>query len=274
MMMKENLTIICRALRWTKTIGIAVGLMSGSVLADDLASKATNPVGDMIQVQLQYQHGSNIYDLDGDSDVGIVQPVIPFDLPWESVPKLITRTTVPYVSTPDLPGSGSVNGLGDTVFLGFFLPKLESKGEIFGIGPALLLPTATEDETGTGKWAAGPAAVYVNLKKKGFMWGGMAYGYWDFAGDDDRDYVAQYNIQPIANKFFPGGWYVGLQDVPWTYNDNTDKWFLPIGPRVGKVVHFGKQAVNIFGGAYYNPVDTTGTAEWTFKLSISLLFPE
>lgn len=257
---------------WMKAAVGGLALLMGPVMASDLAQKATNPIGDMVQVQLQYQHGADIYDLGGNSDVGIIQPVIPFDLPFESVPKMITRTTIPYVSTPDLPGSGSVDGLGDTVFLGFFLPKLEAKGQMIGIGPALLLPTATEDETGADKWAAGPAAVYINLEKKGFMWGALAYGYWDFAGDDDREHVAQYNIQPIANKFLPGGWYVGLQDIPWTYNDVTDEWFMPIGPRVGKVTKIGDQSVNIFGGTYYSPVSTTGTAEWTFKLSLSLLF--
>lgn len=252
-----------------------LGLMVNTAMADsELAQKATNPIGDMIQVQLQYQRGEDIYNLGGSSDVGIVQPVIPFDLPFESVPKLITRTTIPYVSTPDLPGTGSVDGLGDTVLLAFALPKLESQGQLLGLGPALLIPTATEDETGADKWAAGPAAVYINLKTKGFMWGGLAYAYWDFAGDDDRADVSQYYIQPIANKYLPGGWYVGLQDVPWSYNDETDEWNLPIGPRVGKVTKIGNQSVNIFGGVYYNNEETTGTAEWTYKLSLSLLFPQ
>jgi hypothetical protein len=250
-------------------------LPQGAHASEELAAKATNPVGDMVQVQFQYQHGTDIYDLDGSSDAYIVQPVIPFDLPFESVPKMITRTTIPYVDTPDLlPDGNSVDGLGDTVFLGFLLPKLDSEGQMFGLGPALLLPTATEDETGSDKWAAGPAAVYINLQKKGLMWGGLVYGYWDVAGDDDREHVASYSVQPIVNKFFPGGWYVGLQDIPWTYNDRTDEWFLPIGPRVGKVTQIGDQKLNIFGGAYYNPEDTTGTAEWTFKFSVSLLFPD
>jgi hypothetical protein len=259
-------------------LGLAclVGLAAAPRLAvaDDLSTKATNPIGDLIQVQLQYQHGSDIYDLDGDSDAAIVQPVIPFDLPWESVPKIITRTTIPaYVSTPDLPGSGSVDGFGDTVFLGFLMPKLETKGIMFGIGPALGLPTASEDETGTDAWSLGPAAVYVNLQTKGWMWGVLAYGLWDVAGDDDRDDVSQVFIQPLLFKFFSDGWYLGLQDITWTYDDETEDWFLPIGPRLGKTTKIGSQPVNIYTGVYYNPVDTTGTAKWIFKLSLSLLFP-
>jgi len=263
-------------MRLLATMAIASVLTPGIALGDDsgLAEKATNPIGDIVQVQLQYQHGADVYDLSGNSDAYIVQPVIPFQLPFESVPQMITRTTVPYVSTPNLPGSGSVDGLGDTVFLGFFLPKLESKGEMLGVGPALLLPTGTKDETGTDKWAAGPAAVYINLQTKELMWGALAYAYWDFAGDKDRPHVASYSVQPVMNKFFSRGWYVGLQDIPWTYDDRTNSWFMPIGPRVGRTTKIGNQAVNIFGGAYYNPVSTAGTARWTFKLSVSLLFPK
>lgn len=242
---------------------------------ESLASKATNPIGDMIQVQNQFQYSGNVYDMDGHTSVGIIQPVIPVDLPFKFMPKMITRTTVPYIRSPDLPGVGTQSGIGDTVSLFFGLPELGLKGQMFGFGPALSMPTATEDELGSEQWSAGPAAVYVNMKTKGQMSGVMFYGLWNFAGEDDRENVAQLNIQPIFNKFLPGGWYVGLQDVPWTYNDTTDKWTLPIGPRVGKVVHFGKQATNIFGAAYYNPVDDNpGVPEWTLKVSFSLLFPK
>lgn len=242
--------------------------------ASELAQAATNPIGDLVQVQLQYQYGSDINDLDGDSEVAIVQPIIPFDLPFESVPKLITRTTIPYVSTPDLPGSGSVDGLGDSVVLAFALPKLEAEGQLFGIGPAVGIPTATEDETGGDAWLLGPAAVYVNTRTKNLLWGALVYGLWDIGGEDGHDEVSQINFQLIVNKYFNDGWYLSLQDIPWTYNDETNDWFLPIGPKLGKVTTIGSQAVNIFAGAYYNPVDTTGTAEWTFKLSLSLLFPK
>ncbi len=68
--------------------------------------------------------------------------------------------------------------------------------------------------------------------------------------------------------------YIGLQDIPWNYNGETEDWFLPIGPRLGKVTKIGNQQLKIYGGAYYNPVDTTGTAEWTFKLNISFLFAQ
>ena len=91
---------------------------------DDLAAKTQNPVGAMYSLpfKFNFDYGAD----NGEATFLNIQPVIPFDLPWESVPKIITRITIPaYVSTPDLPVSGSVDGFGDTVFLGFLMPKLE-----------------------------------------------------------------------------------------------------------------------------------------------------
>ena len=114
--------------------------------------------------------------------------------------------------------------------------------------------------------------TYINTQTKSWMWGVLAFGLWDVAGDSDRDSVNQVNIQPILFKYFNEGWYLGFQDIPWTYDGDTDDWFLPIGPRFGKTTKIGKQPLNIYGGVYYNPVDTTGSAKWTFKLNVSLLF--
>jgi len=44
---------------------------------------------------------------------------------------------------------------------------------------------------------------------------------------------------------------------------------------MGRVFNIGKQPVNVFGGAWYNPVssDNGATADYALKLSFSLLFP-
>ena len=106
------------------------------------------------------------------------------------------------------------------------------------------------------------------------MRGGLLYGLWDFASSDKRDHVNQINVQPIINKYFDKGWYLGLQDVPWVYDDNTEEWNMPTCRWFGKVTKFGEQHLNIFGGAYYNAESTAGAGKWTFKLSVSLLFPK
>jgi len=94
-----------------------------------LAGAATNPIANLIQFQMQNSYSPSNYNADGYSNVGIIQPVIPVKMPWEKVPLLVTRTTLPYISTPDLDGGiGRKDGFGDIVAQGYFIPKLKTKG--------------------------------------------------------------------------------------------------------------------------------------------------
>src|SRR3546814_14150521 len=74
---------------------------------------------------------------------------------------VISRTILPVVWQGDVvPGEGSQFGLSDTVQSLFFSPKKPGPfGLIWGVGPVLYLPTATEDTLGAEKWGAGPTAV-------------------------------------------------------------------------------------------------------------------
>ncbi|MGD9264044.1 MAG: hypothetical protein PVG88_06870, partial [Methyloceanibacter sp.] len=160
----------------------------GPIAADDLAGAATNPLADLMQFQFQYQYNGGYHNNDDTSQMGVIQPVIPFKLPFESVPTVITRTTIPYLTTPEidvgdklgavsvgLPEGGFVDvppGLdgkidsqsewGDIVSFGLFLPRLNLKGQTIGIGPVASFPLSSNKLTGTGKWQLGPAAVYIN----------------------------------------------------------------------------------------------------------------
>lgn len=57
------------------------------------------------------------------------------------------------------------------------------------------------------------------------------------------------------------------------FYDNANKWNMSVGPRLGKVTTLVGQPVNVFGGADDNQPNTIGTGKWSFKLSVSLLFP-
>jgi len=245
----------------------------------NLAAAATNPIANLVQFQLQNSYSPSNHNADGYSNVGIIQPVVPFKLPWEEVPLLVTRTTLPYVSTPDLDGGvGRKDGFGDIVAQGYFLPKLETKGVSVGLGYNLTIPSAGDNEfVGSGKWSIGPGAVYLNTQTPSWQWGVLSYASFSFASADaDREHVSNIAIQPILTKHFGDGWYVAAPDVPQTYDFRTNKWQLQLGPRVGKVTKFGKQAVNLFGQVTYNPLDHNDIVapEWTIKASMTLLFPK
>ena len=241
----------------------------------NLAEAATNPVANLMQFQFQNQIGWKNYESSSYSNTFIVQPVLPWKLPWKKVPLLLTRTTIPYVTTQKLRGSSRRHdGIGDIQHLSFFVPKLKTRGIMVGVGPAISIPSATSDYTGSGKWSAGPLALFINLRTKGLQWGVMSWYLSSFAGSSRRNYVSQLYFQPFCIKHLAKGWYVGNPDNPGTYNFRTSNWTYPIGPRVGRVFKIGKLNVNAFAETYYSPGNDGPSAKWTTKIGLTLLFPK
>jgi hypothetical protein len=243
-----------------------------------LAEAATNPVANLIQFQIQNNYNSSSYNADGDSNAFILQPVIPIKLSSEAVPLLVTRTTLPYINTPDFDGGvGTQEGFGDLVAQGYFIPKLETKGVMVGIGYNLTVPTAgSNDFTGSGKWSLGPTALFINMQTPTWQWGLVSYGSWSFASQDtDRSHVSNISVQPILTKHFDGGWYAGVPDVPNTYDFKANEWTTALGAKVGRVTKFGSQPVNLFGQIVYNTNDDTDVVapEWSYKVNLTFLFP-
>ena len=106
-----------------------------------------------------------------------MQPVVPFKLPWKKVPLIVTRTTLPYITTPSLDNEigddiGRHKGFGDIVAQGYFLPKLKTKGVTVGLGYNLTIPSAGDNDfVGSGKWSLGPGAIYLNQQTNGLAVG-------------------------------------------------------------------------------------------------------
>lgn len=94
------------------------------------------------------------------------------------------------------------------------------------MGASIGIPTAGDNEfTGSGQWQLGPTVAYLNTKTKGLQWGMMVYQNWDVASTrSDAGDVDNLNFQPILNYHFGTGWYVGLPDLPQTYNNETNNW--------------------------------------------------
>ena len=183
-----------------KLIFTSLLLLSPGLFADeqsDLAMKLSNPVAALISVPVDFIMDENVGpDDDGELFVIKATPVLPFSFndDWN----LISRTIISYVDQDDIPGSGEgESGLSDIAESIFFSPKAPTEsGWIWGVGSIFLLDTATEDELGAGKWGVGPTAV--GLKQvNGWTFGGLTHYLVDFAGDDDRDDVQQFFLQPF-----------------------------------------------------------------------------
>jgi hypothetical protein len=84
----------------------------------------------------------------------------------------------------------------------------------------------------------------------------MLTNVWSFAGDSDRRGVKQMLLQPFVNHNLPGGWYVNSVPIitaDWEA-DSDDRWTVPLGAGVGKIVRIGKLPANAQLGGYDNVV--------------------
>jgi hypothetical protein len=240
----------------------------------DLAQDLTNPLANMVTVPIQMNFDDGIGPADDGSKLTTnVQPVIPFDIGenWN----LVTRTIVPVTYQNDIfPGAGSQFGLGDINLSLFFSPKAPTAGGLtWGVGPVLLLPTATDSLIGAKKWAAGPAAVGVVLKGPWTV-GMLANHVWSFAGDDDRDDISNSFMQPFVAYTWPSAWTASLQSET-TYNWKSEQWSVPVNLALSKLVKFGKLPVSLQGGVgYWAESPDSGPEGFRFRLQANFVLPK
>ena len=240
----------------------------------DIAKAAQNPIAHMISVPLE----NDFYPQTGinkeNEYVLEIKPVVPIPLSrdWN----LITRTIIPVIQTPELaPGIDGTSGLGDIQESLFFSPtKAGLGGIIWGAGPAISVPTATEHIYGTGKTSIGPTLVV--LKSQGhWLFGSLAQNLWSVeAGPRDRPAVNQMLLQPFVNYNLSHKWYLTSSPII-TANWKLDggRWFVPVGGGVGKIVRFGKVPVNVYGQVFGNAEHPNGTSKWSARFQMQFLFP-
>ncbi|HEX5855957.1 MAG TPA: hypothetical protein VFZ57_10080, partial [Thermoanaerobaculia bacterium] len=216
-----------------------------------LAQKSQNPVADLISVPFENDLNFGVGPRRDLQYILQAQPVIPFRLngDWN----LISRTIVPFVRQPELAaGFGDVSGLGDIVESLFLSPAKPGK-VIWGVGPVLQFPTATNDALGQGKWGAGPSAVALTIRGP-LLVGALVNNVWSFAGRDNRPDLNQMFIQPFVVYNFPGAWFVDFSPVitaDWKA-DQDNRWTVPLGAGMGKIFRLGKLPVSASVDAYYN----------------------
>jgi hypothetical protein len=259
--------------------------------AEELAKKTQNPVADLISVPLQnnwnfgagFHHDKTIYVLN-------IQPVIPIKLNDEW--NLISRIIMPVINQPSLfPTFGgavpSTTGTGFGDFNPTFFLSPAKPGElIWGIGPTITLPTATDRNLGAGKWSMGPAGVVLTMQGH-WVFGALLNNQWSFAGWGDKAVNAML-LQPFINYNLPDGWYLTSSPIitaNWKADKAGDVWTAPLGGGVGKLFRLGqilpleghpiaKLPINTQLTAYGNVVKPEFGPKWQLRFQIQFLFPK
>lgn len=254
--------------------GAAVTVWAAGESAEELARKTQNPVADLISVPFQNDFNFGTGPEDKTVWVLNVQPVIPLHLTesWN----LITRVIIPVVDQPSLaPGLPQVYALGD-INPTFFLSPASSQKLIWGVGPTLTLPTASNRVVGSGKWSAGPAAVLLTMQGP-WVVGALGNNQWSFAGWSDSE-VNQMLLQPFVNYNFRHGWYLTsapIMTADWT-TGRDNRWTIPVGGGGGKLWRVGKVGlpINTQLQAFYNAVTPDNAADWQLRFQLQFLFPK
>jgi len=258
--------------------GLVTSAQSQEAMTTDAAAEAaknlSNPVAAMISVPFQYNHdklgGANN---DATRDSLVMQPVFPASLndDWN----LITRVVMPIIDQKGFASSAqNESGLGDTTASLFFSPKSPTAGGlIWGVGPAILLPTATRDVLGSEKWGVGPTGVV--LKQSGpWSVGILANHIWSFAGSDNRNDVNATFLQPFFSYTTSTYTTIGV-NAESTYDWKGNQWSVPINCQVGQVLKFGPQLIQLAAGArYWAEAPENGPKGWGYRLQLTLLFPK
>ena len=256
-----------------KQAGTAAAGGKGAAENSSLAAAATNPIANLIQFQLQNVFIPNSWDSSGYANQFIIQPVVPINLHNKIFPTLLTRTTLPIVTTsnPDGPLTGTT-GSGDIILLAAAVNN--QPWGMWGVGPTFTFPTASDARTGSEKWQAGPTAIVFVTKFHPWQFGVLTFTQHSFAGTSARSTVSKLFYQPILLRHFSKGWYAGLPDVQSTTNFRNGENTIVTGLRVGRVTKIGKLPINVFLQSWYTPVHDGPVGKWNIKLSLTFLFPK
>src|SRR6059036_847467 len=276
----------------TTTQNLSLGAVTESPAeaseADKLAKELANPIASLISVPFQanedwgYGPTGNGYKFTLN-----IQPVIPISISkdWN----VIVRTILPVVSQHDLfyipnlpknsplqPQNRSQDGLSDTTQSFFLSPKNPGPfGLIWGLGPAFLYPTGTNDLLGSGTFSIGPTLVV--LKQTG-AWtiGALMNQLWSVVIEEHRSSLSQMFLQPFlayTTKTHTTFTLNTESTANWNNTPGDAKWTVPLIFQISQILKIGKQPISIgVGGRYYADSPRYGP-DWGVRFIVTLLYP-
>lgn len=258
---------ILPAAAWGQKTAVAAG--GGE--AETLAKKLSNPISDLVSVPLQFNWAQPVGPEDDTRFILNVQPVVPLSISenWN----LVSRVILPFVGQPSLaPGTPAASGLGDVLASFFVSPKAGKV--VWGVGPAISLPSTSEPTLGTGKWSAGPSAVALRQQGR-WTYGALVNQLWSFAGNDNRADVSQMFVQPFLSYTMPNAvtYSINSESIANWEAPSENRWTVPINLAVAKLATFGPLPASYQVGAGVYVESPEGGPDWQLRATVVVLLP-
>lgn len=234
-----------------------------------LAMELNNPVAALVSVPLQSNWDFGIGPNDAYQYTLKVQPVIPIKVneDWN----IISRTIVPIIDAESpAPGIKDVSGLGVSTQSFFVSPEKKTRsGLIWGAGPILMIPTATDDLLGSNQWGAGPTALVLK-QQDGWTYGMLANQLWSFHSGNDATNATY--LQPFVSYTTHTHTTFAL-NAESTYDWRGDQWTVPLNLMASQLVKIGKLPVQFqVGGRWYADAPAGGP-DWGLRFAVTFLLP-
>lgn len=254
------------------TIGSAIAQDKPAESAADLAKKLSNPIASLISVPFQNNTDVGIGAYNGSRNTLNFQPVIPVSI--SSKWNLISRVVLTIVTQQDIIAQGvKQTGLSDALVSAFFSPAEAKNGLTWGVGPAILVPTATDKFLGTEKLGVGPTAIILK-QTNGWTYGALVNQIWSIAGNEDRSDISQMFVQP----FFVYNWKSGAGlggnfEITQNWEGNTTSVFF--NPTVSGITKLGTQMVQLaIGPRIPVSMPAGGRPDFGIRAVVNFVFPK
>jgi hypothetical protein len=206
-----------------------------------LAKMLLNPVSNLARISFE----SNVdfalsADREGYRYTMNLDPTIPFALGknWN----LISRTRLPLIQQDGVVESTVQSGLGDMLQSFYLSPNSSGRG-FWGVGTTLLIPTATNESLGTGKFGLGPSVV-IGGQTRHWTYGALARHVWSVAGHSDRPDVSATYVEPFLAYTTRSAWTFSL-NTESTYDWVGRRWSVPLHVGIAKVLRFRTHPVSV-----------------------------
>ena len=156
----------------------------------------------------------------------------------------------------------------------FVSPRKPGK-VIWGVGPAFVIPTATDTILGQGKVSLRPTFVALTQPDHWTL-GVLTENVWSVAGGGSRPNVNQFLLQYFINHNMKKGWYIDIAPIitaNWEASSG-NVWTVPVGGGLGRLMKIGFRPMSMSAQFYGNAVHPSGASPWGMRIQIALLFPK